>query len=221
MRIRRRKGFSAVAVFVAFALVQISLQLGFAAPKTSTFAALPPQGILAKITTKSGGPILINGVSSPSGASVATNTTIDAAGTAATLDLGPLGTIDLHPGAKIIIEFECPPEKMNNPDPDDCKVKTTLLAGCITVSEKEGSDHEVVLENQQKVPGDDDDDDEGGGGGLHCHPNAVIPPVAGGGFGWPGLGALIAAGIFIPATLPLLFDDPETPINPSQPAPGL
>ena len=216
----RHKGFSALAIMLTFALVQISLQLGFAAPKSSaTFAALPPQGILAKITTKNGGPILINGVSSPSGSSVATNTTIDAAGTAATLDLGPLGTIDLHPGAKIIIEFECPPEKMDNPDPEDCKVKTTVLAGCITINHKKGSQHDVVLQNQQKVAESDDDDEKAGGGVInYCHPNAVIGALPGG-IGWPGLSAIIAAGIFIPATLPLIFDDPGD--DPSPIVPGL
>jgi hypothetical protein len=218
MSIRRRKGFSAIAVFLAFALVQISLQLGFAAPKSSTFAALPPQGILAKITTKNGNPILINGVSSPSGSSVATDTTIDAAGVAATLDLGPLGTIDLHPGAKIKIEFECPPEKMDNPDPEDCKVKTTVLAGCITINHKKGSQHDVVLENQTKVAESDDDDEKKGGGVInYCHPSAAgLLPIAGLGLGWPGLGALIAAGIIIPASLPLIFDDGS---NPSELAP--
>lgn len=221
MNIRRQKGFSAIAVFVAFALVQISLQLGFAAPKSATFAALPPQGILAKITTKNGGPILINGVSSPSGSSIATNTTIDAAGTAATLDLGPLGTIDLHPGAKIVIEFECPPEKMDNPNPEDCKVKTTVLAGCITINHKKGSQHDVVLENQQKVAESDDDEEKGKGGVInYCHPGAALAalPVAAG-FGWPALAALIAAGVFIPATVPLFFDDGAD--NPSEAAPGL
>lgn len=219
MSIRRRKGFSAIAVLVAFALVQISLQLGFAAPRSSTFAALPPQGILARITTKDGSPIFINGVSSPSGSSVATNTTIDAAGTAATLDLGPLGTIDLHPGAKIKIEFECPPEKMDNPDPEDCKVKTTVLAGCVTVNHKEGSQHEVVLENQEKVAESDDDDEKKGGGVInYCMAGAGAAPVAGAaGLGWPGLGAIIAAAVIVPASLPLILDEAS---NPSEDEPG-
>lgn len=214
MSIPRQKGFSALAVFVAFALVQISLQLAFAAPRSSTFAALPPQGILAKVTTKDGSPIFINGVSSPSGSSIATNTTIDAAGTAATVDLGPLGTIDLHPGAKIVIEFECPPEKMNDPDPEDCKVKTTVLAGCITIHHKKGSQHDVVLENQEKVAESKDDDEKKGGGVInYCKPGALAPIAAAGGLGlgWPGLAALIAAGVIIPASLPFIFDEGSNP----------
>jgi hypothetical protein len=217
MNLRRRKGFSAIAVFVAFALVQISLQLAYAAPKASTFAALPPQGILAKVTTKDGSPIFINGVSSPSGSSIATNTTIDATGTGATVDLGPLGTIDLAPGAKIKIEFDCPPEKMDNPDPEDCKVKTTVLAGCVTVNHKKGSHHEVVLENQQKVDQSSDDEEKGAGGVMnYCHDGAAgALPV--GGLGWPGLAAIIAAGVIVPVTLPLIFDEGD---NPSEGAPG-
>jgi len=217
MNIRRRKGFSAIAVVVAFALVQISLQLGLAAPRSTTFAALPPQGILAKVTTKDGSPIFINGVSSPSGSSIATNTTIDTAGTAATVDLGPLGTIDLHPGAKIIIEFECPPEKMDNPDPENCKVKTTVLSGCITVNHKKGSQHDVVLENQQKVAESDDDEEKGAGGVInYCKPGAGIGAIPGG-IGWPGWVGIIAAGVIVPASLPFIFDEGS---NPSDAAPG-
>jgi len=211
----RHKGFSALAIMLTFALVQISLQLGFAAPRSSTFAALPPQGILAKVTTKDGSPIFINGVSSPSGSSIATNTTIDSTGVASTVDLGPLGTIDLAPGAKIIIEFECPPEKLNNPDPENCKVKTTVLAGCITVNHKKGTQHDVVLENQQKVAESDDDDEKKGGGGSfpYCKPGAVLGavPVAAGGLGWPGWVGIIAAGVLIPASVPFIFDDGDNP----------
>jgi hypothetical protein len=211
MKIRRRKGFSAIAVFVAFALVQISLQLGFAAPKSSTFAALPPQGILAKVITKDGSPIFINGVSSPSGSSIATNTTIDTAGVAATVDLGPLGTIDLHPGAKIKIEFDCPPEKLDNPDPEDCKVKTTVLAGCITINHKKGSQHDVVLENQQKVAESDDEAEKNAGGVINYCKDAALGAVPVDGLGWPGWAAIIAAAVIVPVTLPLIFGDDDNP----------
>ena len=50
MSTRRQKGLKAIAVFVAFALVQISLQLSFAAPGPASVAFLVPQGLLAKIT---------------------------------------------------------------------------------------------------------------------------------------------------------------------------
>jgi hypothetical protein len=214
MTTRRLKAFFAIAAFVAFASAQVSFQLAFAAPASSTFASLPPQGVLAKVTTKDGSPIFINGVSSPSGSSVLTNTTIDTAGTAATLDLGPLGYIDLHPGAKIKIEFECPPEHMANPDPEHCKVKTTVLAGCITVHHKKGSDHEVVLENQQKVAGSDDDDEKKAGGTFSFCKEGVLPGVIGTGglgLGWPAIGALIATAVIVPLSLPLIFDDGGNP----------
>ena len=212
MNTPRHKGFSALAIMLTFALVQISLQLGFAAPRSSTFAALPPQGILAKVTTKDGSPIFINGVSSPSGSSIATNTTIDSTGVASTVDLGPLGTIDLHPGAKIVIEFECPPEKMNNPDPESCKVKTTVLAGCITVNHKKGTQHDVVLENQQKVAESDDDEEKKGGGVInYCKPGAALGALPAGGLAWPGWVGIIAAGVLVPATLPIIFDDGSNP----------
>ena len=213
MNTPRHKGFSALAIMLTFALVQISLQLGFAAPRSSAFAALQPQGILAKVTTKDGSPIIINGVSSPSGSSITTNTTIDSTGVASTVDLGPLGTIDLHPGAKIVIEFECPPDKMDNPDPENCKVKTTVLAGCVTVNHKKGTQHEVVLENKQKVAESDDDDEKKGGGVInYCMPGSALGAApAAAGLAWPFLAGIIAAGVLIPATLPVIFDEGSNP----------
>ncbi len=52
----------------------------------------------------------------------------------------------------------------------------------------------------------------------YCHPNAALGALGAAGIGWPLLGSLIAAGVIIPATLPLIFDDGS---NPSETQPGL
>jgi hypothetical protein len=218
MSIRRQKGFGAIAVFLAFALVQISLQLSLAAPTASTFAALPPQGIIAKVTTRTGDPIFINGVSSPSGSSVATLATIETTDTGARVDLGTLGTIDLPPRSKIKIEFECPPEKQNDPDPDECKVKITVFAGCVIATYKRGVRHQVDTEQQQNVIESDKEKEKKEGGVInYCYGGAALGATASGGiFSWPGTAPILAAALIGPPLALLIKDEADNP-SPSAP----
>lgn len=208
MNIRRQKGFGAIAVFLAFALVQISLQLTFAAPTASTFAALPPQGIIARITTKTGDPIFINGISSPSGSSVATNAIIETMGTGATLDLGVLGTIDLPPKTKIKVEYECPPEKQNDPNPAECKVKVTVFAGCVVATYKKGVHHQVDTPDKQNVAESDKEKEKNEGGVVnYCYDGAVLGAAAAGGFPWPTTIAILSAALIGVPTVFFLLDE--------------
>jgi hypothetical protein len=88
-----------------------------------------------------------------------------------------------------------------------------VLAGCITVNHSKGTQHEVVLENQQKVAESDDDDEKKGGGTFnYCFPGAALGAApAAAGLAWPGLVGIIAAGVLIPATLPVIFDEGSNP----------
>ena len=214
MNIRRHKGLKALAIFMAFAVAQISLQLTFAASNTSPSpATFLPQGILAKVTSKGGQPISINGVSSPSGSSVATNAIVETAdGVEATIDLGSLGSIDLGPNTKIKIEFECPPEKQNDPNPEECKVKTTVLAGCIVSHYKKGSRHQVDTETEQKIRESDKDKEKKGGGAIpFCHAGGVVGAAPAGGLGVPALVAIIATAVIVPVSTVLFFDEGSNP----------
>jgi hypothetical protein len=218
MNLRHRKGVKAIAVFVAFALAQVSLQLTLAAPNSSRYSALLPQGLLAKVTTKGGQAITINGVSSPSGSTVATNAIVETpAGVEATIDLGPLGSIDLAPNTKVKIEYECPPEKQNDPNPEECRVKVTVLAGCIVSHYKKGTRHQIDNPNQQNVAESDKEKEKRNGGAIpYCLDAPITGPVATTGLGWPLIATLITAAIVIPATLIVVFDEGS---NPSEPAP--
>lgn len=213
MTIRHQKGVKALAVFVAFALTQISLQLSFAAAGPSRYAALLPQGLLAKVTTKGGQAITINGISSPSGSSVATTAIVETPpGVEATIDLGPLGTIDLAPGTKVKIEYECPPEKQNDPDPDECKVKVTVFAGCIVSHYKKGSRHQVDTATKENVAESDKEKEKKGGGAIpFCVDAPIAPAVASTGLGIPLIATLIAAAVIVPTSLIIIFDEGTNP----------
>jgi hypothetical protein len=104
MSSQRRKGFRAIAVFLAFAMVQVYIQLSLAEPTSSVPAAALPQQFIARLTT-SGGPIIVNGLSASNGASLVTGARIQTpAAVSATVDLGPLGTLTLQPDSDVRLE---------------------------------------------------------------------------------------------------------------------
>lgn len=116
---QRRKSSSAIAVFLAFALVQVCIQLSFAAPSV-------PQQFIARLTTTGNQPITINNASAASGASLLTGATIETpAAVSATIDLGALGTIELQPNSSIQLDFD-----------DNGNVRVKVLRGCVVINKK-------------------------------------------------------------------------------------
>src|SRR5918911_1686080 len=99
MTLRQRQAFKAVALFLAFAVVQVSVQITLAGPSLATTSAmLRPQTVTAKLTSSN--PVLVNGNSVSTGATILTGATIETGDqTGATIDLGPLGSLDLPPNA--------------------------------------------------------------------------------------------------------------------------
>ncbi len=161
MSIRQRKGMKAIAVFVAFAVAQISIQLSFAGTVSPSYAALVQQQLVVRINTSGNRPILVNGNSTASGGSLATGATIETPdGTSATIDLGPLGTLDLEPNSKVILDFDCPPAPPAGTEAKPCKVKVKVVAGCMVLKTKKGTEGQVDSETQEKVK----ESDKGGGG---------------------------------------------------------
>jgi hypothetical protein len=206
MSIRRRKGFGAIALFLAFATAQTYIQLSFAEPGSTSWAAVLPQRVLARLNTTANRPISINGVSASSGDTVGTGATIETPpGVAATIDLGLLGKFDLAPGTKIKLEFDencTDPEKTpSTDDPNDrrCKVKATVMAGCVSgATGKKGSRIEIADEQGNLLDSEQEKQKKGGGGGLFnvcVGPNGFLSaPSTGGGFGTAAILSLAFAG---------------------------
>ena len=123
---QHRNASRATAVLVAFALVQVCIQLSFAAPATAP--AVVPQQFIARLTTTGNQPITVNGASAASGASLLTGATIETpAAVSATIDLGALGTIELQPGTSIQLDFD-----------DNGNVRVKVKKGCV-VMKKSGN----------------------------------------------------------------------------------
>lgn len=150
MSTRQQKSFKALAVFLAFAVAQVFVQLSFAQAIPRSFATVLPQQFMARLTTTGNAPISVNGASASTGATLLTGALIETPpSVGATIDLGPIGTLDLAPGAKIKLEFDCAaglPENSQN-----CKAKVTVLAGCVVAHGKQGSNIQIDTEQQGNV----------------------------------------------------------------------
>jgi hypothetical protein len=130
MNKQRRYTSQATAMFLAFALVQVCVQLSFAAP---TAPGVVPQQFIARLTTTGNQPITVNGASAASGASLLTGATIETpAAVSATIDLGALGTIELQPNSSIQLDFD-----------DNGNVRVKVLRGCVTVKKNGPGEAEV------------------------------------------------------------------------------
>src|SRR3982750_4714821 len=120
MTTNRPKGLRAVVVLVLFALGQVGIQIGFAEPNSPAIPTPLPQQFIARLTTTNNQPISVNGNSAATGASIVTGATIETgADQSATVNLGPLGTLDIAPNPKLVLTYD-----------ENGNVKAVLVYGC-------------------------------------------------------------------------------------------
>ena len=224
MNPKRRNGSRVIAVLLLFAIAQIGLQVGFAEPNTTTNPTAIPQQFVARLTTRNNQPITVNGLSANTGASILTGATIETgADQSATVNLGPLGQLDIAPNTKLVLTYD-----------ENGNVKALLIFGCAILTAKKKTTGEVATEQ-----GTAGKTDPAAGGVLDvCFPQGATAPTvgqgaaasagagagapagaaAGGGGGLFGLGVpatiAIFSGVGVAALTPLFFQD-----NPSRATP--
>ena len=208
MNPKRRNVSRAIAALLLFSITQIGL---------ATKATAIPQQFIARLTTRNNQPITVNGLSATTGASIVTGATIETgADQSATVNLGPLGSLDIAPNTKLVLTYD-----------DQGNVKAVIVYGCVILTAKKKTTGEVATEQ-----GSAGKTDPAAGGVLDvCFPQGATAPTvnqgaaaaagagastapaaaAGGGGGLFGLGraATIAifAGIGAVALTPLAFQD--------------
>lgn len=221
MNLKRRNGSRAIAALLLFFIAQIGLQVGLAEP-TVTSTAITPQ-TAGRLTTSNNQPIQVNGLSASTGASILSGATIETgADQTATINLGPLGTVDIAPNTKFVLTFD-----------DQGNFKALVTQGCVKVTARAKATGEIA--NEQGSLGKTD---SATGGVLEmCQQPGAAPVVgagvaanAGVGAGAPaGAAAAGGGGLFglgVPATIaivgagtaagltPLFFqDNPSGPSN--------
>ena len=164
MNQKRRNGSRAIAALLLFSITQIGL---------ATRATAVPQQFIARLTTRNNQPITINGNSATTGASILTGATIETgADQSATVNLGPLGTLDIAPNTKLVLTYD-----------DQGNVKALVIYGCVILAAKKKTTGEVATEQ-----GSAGKTDPAAGGVLDvCFPPGATAPTV-------GQGAAAAAG---------------------------
>src|ERR1043165_9214206 len=136
MNPKRRNGPRAIAALLLFSIMQVGLQVGLAEPTNATTTTTVPQQFVARLTTRNNQPITVNGLSATTGASILTGATIETgADQSATVNLGPLGTLDIAPNTKLVLTYD---EKGN--------VKAVIIFGCAVLTAKKKTTGEVATE---------------------------------------------------------------------------
>jgi hypothetical protein len=214
MSLKRRNGYQAITALLLFSIAQVGVQVGFAEPSPNATVVVPQQ-FIAKLTTKNNQPITVNGLSAATGASIVTGAVIETGpDQAATVNLGPLGSLDIAPNTKLVLTYD-----------ENGNVKVTVLFGCAILTAKKKTTGEVGTE--QGGTAGKTDPAKGGVLEICFPPGAAAPTVGpgvasgagaagaaaagGGGGGLFGLGtaatvAIIAGGGSL-AFLPLAFQD--------------
>jgi hypothetical protein len=226
MNQKRAYGSRVIAALLLLAIVQVSLQVGLAEPNNTTTPVMVPQQVVARLTTRGNQPILVNGLSANTGASILTGATIETgADQSATVNLGSLGTLDIAPNTKLMLTYD-----------DQGNVKAVIVYGCAILTAKKKTNGEIATEQ-----GSAGKTDPVAGGVLEvCFPQGATAPTvgkgvavgagagaggatgapaaAGGGGGLFGLGTAatiaIFGGIGAAALTPLFFQDNPSGSNP-------
>ena len=118
---KNRAAIKILAIVMAVSLSQLYVQIGMA------------QQFIARLTTTGNRPITVNNASAASGASILTGATIETPdGVGASIDLGPLGVVQLEPNSKIELAFN-----------DDGTVRVKLVNGCAKVNKRGKGEGEI------------------------------------------------------------------------------
>ncbi|HEY2961126.1 MAG TPA: hypothetical protein VGJ37_01845 [Pyrinomonadaceae bacterium] len=195
MNLKRRKASTALAALLLFSVSQIGLQVGFAEPNSTKSTPVIPQQIVARLTTRNNQPITVNGQSASSGASIVSGTTLETgADQSATVNVGPLGSVEIAPNTKVVLTFE------------QGNLKALVISGCVVVNARKNTTGELATEQ-----GSSNKTDPAKDGRLeNCAPAPPANPntAEGGlfGLGWPATIAVISASTAAGLT-PLFFQD--------------
>ncbi len=106
MNFKNQKFLSAAALFLIFAVSQVYIGVSFAEPNGGVTPSAAPQQLMGILTTRNDQPILVNGVSAISGATIPSGATIQTPeGVGATINIGALGSICIAPNTRIAVDF--------------------------------------------------------------------------------------------------------------------
>lgn len=106
MNFKNQKFLTAAALFLVFAVTQVYIGVSFAKPNGGVTPSASPQQLMGVLQTRNDQPILVNGVSAISGATIPSGATIQTPdGVGATINIGALGSICIAPNTRLTVNF--------------------------------------------------------------------------------------------------------------------
>jgi len=127
MNFRNQKITTAAALLLVFAVAQVYIGVSFAGSNGGGVPVAPPQQLMGILTTSDNQPVLVNGVSTISGATIPAGAVIETPDKVrATITVGGLGTVCIGPNTKLTLDFDQNGKKGN--------VNVLLTAGCVIVA---------------------------------------------------------------------------------------
>jgi hypothetical protein len=133
MHFRYQKITTIIALLVTVAVGQLYIGVTFAEPNSeASVSATAPQPIMGILTTSQNKPILVNGASAISGATIPPGATIETPdNVGATIRLGALGSLCIAANTKLVLEFD----RQGNIG----SVKVNLAEGCAILRTLKGT----------------------------------------------------------------------------------
>jgi len=195
---KSKRIISATALFVAFAVGQVYLTVGFAGSLAVEPGAVAlPQQPSAILTTAGNKPISVNGANAVSGATIISGALVETPNqVGATIDIPGHSRLEISPNARLIMNFT------------GSSTKVTLLKGCVTLHANKGVTGEIVTASGKELGKTDPAKD----GDLK-----TCEPIPGGGVN-PAVIGLIGAGAAVGAIVALAGGDgPSSNPSPSGP----
>lgn len=184
MNIKTRKAITAVSLLLVFSITQVSMQVGLAGTSAflkTTTANVNLNQLAGKLVTRGNWPIQVNGNSAKTDATILTGASVDTPdGVSATINMSPLGSLDIAPNASVRVEFS------------DGQIKVTLIKGCIILRANRGTIGIVMGEK-----GEIGKTDSNGGVIDVCNNPGAAPIIGQGAAASAGAGAggVIAGGV--------------------------
>ena len=197
MTTTRRKIRTAIAALLIYSTLQLAGHAVFADAGSTIPSVSLPQQLLGRLITKNNKPVLVNGLSAATGASIASGATIETkTDETATVQVGPLGRLEISPNTQVTLTFDAAGE-----------IKAVVNSGCVTLTTSKNTRGEVLTPQ-----GSAGTTNPVTGGVIDtCKRTAVPVPTAGGlfGMGWGATAAFFGSATLM--ALPLFFQDNPSP----------